>query len=289
VGALSWCARALLAGAICLAPSGNASADDTCGEIVSLETHGRSTTSYSLAVPPAAAASQVKATPAVLVLLPGSSGSVALDSNGCATRLRGNWLVRSRDLFRQAGLGTALVDAPSDHRGEDGLRGFRLAERHAEDVGKVIADLRTRTGAPVWLVGTSRGSISAANAASRLTGPGAPDGIILASPVTSGRASGYKPWLAQTVLRTELEAIRVPVLVVAHAADTCVRSPPGLAGSIAARANGSREQTVTVTGGQSGRRDAGMGACEGRSHHGFLGQEAEVIAGIARFVRGEPY
>jgi hypothetical protein len=283
---LRW-AQTLLALAICLGSSGSVSADDACGEVVSLDSHGRSTTSYSLAMPPASATQERLAT---LVLLPGSSGYVALDGNGCATRLAGNWLVRSRELFHKAGFATALVDAPSDHRGRDGLRGFRLAAPHAEDIGQVVADLRKRAGTPVWLIGTSRGTISAANAASRLTGPAAPDGLILASPVTAGRDSGYKPWLWQTVLRTQLEVIRVPVLVVAHAADTCIRSPPGLAGSIAVRTNGSREQTVTVTGGRKGRRGATPeGACEGRSHHGFLGQEAEVVAGIARFVRGERY
>ncbi len=30
-------------------------------------------------------------------------------------------------------------------------------------------------------------------------------------------------------------------------------------------------------------------ACEGRSPHGFIGQEAEVAAGIARFVLGGKY
>ena len=192
-------------------------------------------------------------------------------------------------MLRQAGFATALVDAPSDHQSEVGLRGFRLAARHAEDIGKVIADLRTRTRAQVWLVGTSRGSISAANAASRLTGPAAPDGLVLTSPVTSGSDSRRQPWVAQTALAARLEAIRMPVLVVAHAGDTCVRSPPGLAGAIAGRTNGSRQQTVTITGGPEGLRAGGKRACAGRSHHGFLGQEAELAAGIARFVRGEKY
>ncbi len=51
-----------------------------------------------------------------------------------------------------------------------------MSAQHAEDIGKVIADVRERTKLPVWLVGTSRGAISAANAASRLTGPPRPTG-----------------------------------------------------------------------------------------------------------------
>jgi hypothetical protein len=73
--------------------------------------------------------------------------------------------VRSLPLFREAGIFTALVDAPSDYPGEEGLAGFRDTTRHAEDLGKVIADARAGTKAQVWVVGTSRGTISAANAA----------------------------------------------------------------------------------------------------------------------------
>jgi hypothetical protein len=189
-----------------------------------------------------------------LVLLPGGPGYVALDARGCATRLKGNSLVRSRELFHAAGFVTALVDAPSDYRGQDGLAGFRLSAQHAEDIGKVISDVRQRTNMPVWLVGTGRGAISAANAASRLKGAAAPDGLVLTSPVTSGRVGGYKAWVVQTVLGARLDAIRIPVLVVVHAADTCVRTPPALAGRITQQANGPREQTVTVTGGRGGGR-----------------------------------
>ena len=58
---------------------------------------------------------------------------------------------------------TALVDAPSDYPGEEGLGGFRLAPAHAEDLGKLIEDVRARVKAPVWLAGHSRGTVSVAN------------------------------------------------------------------------------------------------------------------------------
>ena len=65
-------------------------------------------------------------------------GYLALDATGCTTKLAGNSLVQSLDLFQAAGFATALVDAPSDYRGGDGLGGFRLSAQHAEDIGKVI-------------------------------------------------------------------------------------------------------------------------------------------------------
>lgn len=216
---------ALSAGAILssfLSRPATAQSGGACGGVVSLKGHDDSRTKYSLAGYSANAT-------AVLVLLPGGSGFVDLDANGCARRLKGNSLVRTRGLFHGRGFATALVDAPSDHQAADGLGGFRIAPAHAEDIGRIVDDLRRRTGLPVWLAGTSRGSISAANAAARLQGTATPDGLVLTSPVTSGRVGGFKAWVAQTVFSVRLAAIRVPVLVVgpcgrqmlSHAARTC--------------------------------------------------------------------
>jgi hypothetical protein len=263
------------------------SAADTCGELVSLGTHERSTTRYSFAPPKAGAAS---GGPIAVVLLAGGGGHLDLDDDGCARQLTGNSLVRSMPLFRAAGFFAALVDAPSGYHGEDGLGGFRVAEAHAQDLGKVITDVRARSKGQVWLVGTSRGSISAVNAAARLSGASAPDGVVLTSALMAGQVGAKKAWVAHSVFDLRLEAIRVPVLVVGHAADLCLRSPAGLMGNIVARTSGVREQVVTVTGGPAARSGTpSVSACEGRSPHGFVDQEAEVAAGIARFVRGGAY
>ena len=253
-----------------------------CGQVVTLATREGAETTYSLAGPSNSA-------DAALVLLPGGGGFLDIDTHGCPRRLKGNSLVRTRSLSHSQGLVPALVDAPSDHQGPDGLGAFRTTPEHAEDLGQVIADVRHRTRLPVWLIGTSRGTISAVNAASRLTGLQAPDGLVLTSPVTSGRIGSDKAWVAQTVFSLDLEAIRLPVLAVAHAADKCIRTPPKLAAKITRRTNGVREQHVTVTGGSGWNGPADVIACKGRSPHGFVGQENEVIAGIARFVRGGSY
>jgi hypothetical protein len=121
---------------------------------------------------------------------------------------------------------------------------------HAQDLGKVIADVRTRVGGPVWLVGTSRGTISAANAASRLTGPAAPDGIVLTSALMVGNR-GQKAFVTR--------GAREQVVTVTGGPGTS----RGAAGTIA--------------------------VCEGRSPHGFVDQEEAVTADIARFIRGERY
>lgn len=245
-----------------------------CGEVVTVGTHNGTTMRYALTVPPGAKGA--------LVLLPGGSGYLELDAQGCPQKLKGNSLVRSQELFQREGFATALVDAPSDYQGRDGLEDFRARPAHAEDLGKVIADLRARVKGPVWVVGTSRGSISAANAASRLKDV---DGVVLTSPVTFGTVGGRKAWTAQTVYDVPLGDIRAPMLVLGHAQDGCFRSPPAGGQAIAKSYRGTRAQVVVVSGGTPGPGKP----CQGRSPHGFHGIEAEVAAGIVRFVRGGQY
>lgn len=276
----------LLSATACLAQSPPAPPAVPCGEVMIIATQRRSTMHYAFAHP---LSGDTQGGPITLVLLAGGSGHVDLDAGGCPRALQGNSLVRSIPLFHAAGFGTALVDAPSDYHGEDGLGGFRIASQHAEDIGKLIDELRARTQGAVWLVGTSRGTISAVNAGARLSGPSAPDGIVLTSALMSGQHAAKKGWVAQTVFDLPLGAIRLPLLVVGHAADACIRSPASRMGEISARTHGARQQVVTVTGGPVPPGTPSIGACEGRSPHGFVDQEAEVVAGIARFIRGGNY
>jgi len=159
-----------------------------CGEVVTLATHDRTTTRYALAGPKEAPAGDRVA----LVLLVGSGGDLDLDDRGCPRALKGNSLVRSLPYFHAEGFFTALVDVPSDHRGEEGLAGFRTSSDHAADLGLVVTDVRRRTSGSVWAIGTSRGTISAANVASRFTSLATPDGLVLTSAVTSGSRSGRR-------------------------------------------------------------------------------------------------
>jgi len=257
-----------------------------CGEVITIATHDHTTTRYTLAHKEGAPAPGA----ASLVLLVGGGGLLDLDDAGCPRALGRNVLIRMRPFLHDAGVLTALVDAPSDVRGEDGLAGFRIAAQHADDLGKVIGDLRRRTNGPVWLIGHSRGTISAANAAARLSGPVAPDGLILLSAMMSGDVFMKKPFVAQTVFDPPLEAIAVPVLIVGHEADNCVRSPARLMDSVAARTHGARQQVVAVTGGpiKPGRAPS-TADCGPGEPHDYVGQEGEIAVGIARFIAGGRY
>ena len=276
-----------LAKAVSIAQPSAAPLNESCGEVMTIQTHDRTTTGYALARGQDAPAQDARIT---LVLVVGGGGAVNLDDKGCPRSLSGNVLMRMRPLFHSAGFGTALLDAPSDHSSGDGLAGFRIAPQHAEDLGKIVSDVRKRTNGSVWLLGHSRGTISAANAAARLSDPAAPDGLVLLSAMMSGDARARKYFVAQTVFDVPLQAIKMPVLVIGQAADNCLRSPPNLMANIAERAKSARKQVATVTGGpiQPGRTPS-LATCEVREPHDFVDQEAEVAAGILRLVRGGSY
>lgn len=258
---------------------------DGRGEVVKLETHDRMTTRYALAQGAPAAGARIALMPLV-----GGGGNINLDDKGCPRSLSRNVLMRMLPLFHRAGFVTVLVDAPSDAFDGDGLAELRTTPQHAEDLAKLIGDVRTRTNGSLWLVGHSRGTISAANAAARLTGSVAPDGVVLLSAMMSGDARARKLLARQSVFDLPLAAIKTPVLVIGHAADNCERSPAGLTENITARTQGAREQVGTVTGGPTKPgRMPNLSACEVGEPHDFVTQEVEIAAGIERFIRGGSY
>ncbi len=254
-----------------------------CGEVRGFEPPAGGRFAVSLAVP---------AMPpvVVLLLLPGGNGVVDLDDGGCAQGLRGNSLVRAMPAFVAGGAVAALVDAPAEWRGRDGLAGFRVERGHAEALGIAIRALREAYRVPVWLVGTSRGAISAANAATALSPPAAPDGVVLTSPVSAGLVAGSaarasRPWVAHDVFGFPLGRIAMPLLVLGHAADSCRASPPANVERIVEAAQASPRRQAMLLEGGPGSPPGDPLACEGRSPHGFIGQDAEMAAAILRFVR----
>ncbi len=206
------------------------------------------------------------------ILLVGGSGALSIPDRGSAAWGRnGNFLLRVRGLLRERGILAIVVGPPSDHG--DGLGIWRLSADHATDLGAMAAEARRRWGvARVWLIGTSNGTLSAANAAARLPA-GAIDGIVLSATVTRlgrvGRESG-----ASTVNEVALANIRVPTLLVHHRDDGCYASPFDGAESLRRRLSGAaRVDVVGVAGGDPPR----SGPCDPLAAHGFLGVEAQAV------------
>jgi hypothetical protein len=105
-----------------------------------------------------------------------------------------------------------------------------------------------------------------------------------------GNPKAKKYWVAQTVFSVDLAAIKAPLLLIGHAADSCLRSPAHLMAGIAAKAGSPRRQVANVTGGPAiVGRPPSVEACEVGEAHDFVDQEAEIAAGILRFMGGGRY
>jgi dienelactone hydrolase len=211
---------------------------------------------------------------AAVVLFAGGHGGLQIDERGAMQWGRGNFLVRSRQLFADQGFAVAVIDAPSDRQSPRFLGGFRQSPEHAADVQAVIAWLRAELKLPVWLIGTSRGTQSVAAAAIRLRGSGGPDGIVLTSTILSDPRG-------RPVTDMAVEKIQVPILVVHHKEDACrsclYSDIPRLMPKLSASA---RHELVIFRGGVNTGDP-----CEGRAYHGFNGLENDVVGRIAAWIR----
>jgi len=186
-----------------------------------------------------------------------------------------NFLIRSRDKFAAAGFLVASVDAPSDH--QEGLDNVRHTGEHAQDIAAVIAYLRRQAPVPVWLIGTSMGTISAANVAARLKSGGA-DGLVLTSSIV-----GQNRRTASVDTLVDVGEIAMPTLVVHNKEDGCLLCPFSLVPSFVERfKRAPRKALIAVSGGDPPQSEP----CEALSRHGYLGIEDEVVGDIVRWVKG---
>jgi pimeloyl-ACP methyl ester carboxylesterase len=203
---------------------------------------------------------------AAVVLMTGGHGGLQLTPAGAITWGGGNFLIRSRQLFVDQGLMVIVVDAPSDHQSSPYLQNFRQKPEHAADLKAVMAWVRGTHRLLVWLVGTSRGTESAAYVATELPGAEGPDGVVLTSTILKDRRGLPVPDM-------RLDRIRVPVLVVHHEQDGCAFCPFNVIPTLMTRlGNSSRTRLLSFTGGDD-RGDP----CGAFAHHGYNGQEAEVV------------
>lgn len=213
---------------------------------------------------------------AAVILFAGGHGGLQIAANGSLGWGEGNFLVRTRQFFADQGLMVAVVDAPSDRQAPPYLGGFRQTAEHAADIKAAIAWLRGQAKLPVWLVGTSRGTQSAAYVATQLDRADGPDGIVLTSTILTEDKGRPVPAMP-------LDKLRIPVLVVHHEQDGCrhclFSDMPALMSKLEPL---SRKQLLTFKGGVS-RGDP----CEAMAHHGFNGLEREVVAQIAAWISAQ--
>jgi len=158
---------------------------------------------------------------ASVILFAGGHGALGLRSASSMKWGSEGFLVRSRDKFADHDFMVAVVDAPSDQ--QQGMNPmFRMSGAHASDIGAVAAYLKKQKDVPVWLVGTSMGTFSAARGA---IAKGI-DGLVLTSTITRAMPE----WMLakshpDAVASMALEEITAPTLIVSHRKDACKITP----------------------------------------------------------------
>lgn len=208
---------------------------------------------------------------AVALLFSGGDGSVGLRDRGIPTP-GSNFLVRTRTLFLKRGIATAVVDAPADNN--SGMSdSFRSGNDHATDIAAVIDDVKKRfPGAKIYLVGTSRGAISAGYAGAALSGR--IDGVVLTSSLFNPSRAGAG------LSEFDFRSLKTPVLLVHHRQDDCRETPYSQAQLL-----GEAFPLISVSGGDAPR----SGPCAPFSYHGYLGREEPVVEAISAWIFGKPF
>jgi pimeloyl-ACP methyl ester carboxylesterase len=151
---------------------------------------------------------------------------------------------------------------------------FRTSPQHAKDIRKIIAYLKEKHRVTsLYLVGTSKGTLSAASLASVFDDPSI-GGVIL--------TAVYPPADMGGIDLTEIDA---PVLIVHHVHDQCRATP--YQGAMDLKNRLTESPKVDVVGVIGGSPPA-SGPCEALSSHGFYGVEQPVVRVITDWLAGKP-
>ncbi len=205
----------------------------------------------------------------------GGKGDVKITDSGQVTNYSKNFALRLRGRhLSEGGYAIAVIGPPSDHLSD--IRRFRSTSSHAEDIGKAISYLRQKFGVPVWLHGTSWGSVSVANAAVRLKDVETrPDGIILSASIMKANKGG------SNLFRMDLDEINGPVLILHHKKDSCEKTPARKVDDLSKKLVNARPVLpIIYEGGGVAQGDR----CEARHFHGFVGLDKTVANDIHKFI-----
>jgi hypothetical protein len=217
---------------------------------------------------PMYAMSNPKAT-ATIILLPGGDAGTGKIVDGKPSS--GNFLSRSRSVFYAENFNVLVVYRSSDLNGLD--YGYRVSKEHVGELAKVIAYAKQSFGKPIWLVGTSRGTVSGTAAAIAL-GDNEVQGLVLTSSVTSKKTGA--------IATQNIASLKIPTLVVHHKYDACKICVPYEASRITTDLKSAPvKKFVMIEGGSNPEGDP----CEGKHWHGFVNFENETVIIITDWIK----
>jgi pimeloyl-ACP methyl ester carboxylesterase len=199
---------------------------------------------------------------AAIVMLPGGSGEIGLTRGG-DIRHNDNFVVRTRGLWNARGYAVLIPDTID----RANLRGLRSSPEYARVVIGMIGFAHDQVAAPVFLLGTSQGSIAAMNGAAHAP-PETLAGVVLTESVSVLGGSG------ETVFDANPQDVRVRALVLANQDDRCDVAPPAMAAKIVAAMTHSPDVKLELVSGGVSRSSRDCGSL---TPHGYYGIEDRVV------------
>jgi len=240
-------------------------------EIVTIPTRSGVTESYLLIRNPPSATPKV-----VIIALVGGYGVVGMAGKEAPLKFgpATNFLIRIRSDLVDTDFVEVVVDAPSDKQGPFGMSDeFRLGPDHLTDIRAVLADIKKRfPDGRIYLVGHSRGTVSAAALAAKLGD--AVQGVVLMS--TASNRDKHGPALSTF----NFASIKIPVLLVHHRDDGCATNPYYNAERLS-----KSFPLISVSGGDPPQ----SGPCDSQAAHGYWGRDKPVAQAIKNWMLGRDY
>ena len=197
--------------------------------------------------------------------------------NGIPGGSNAGFLDTSRTVFSDLNVSYAMFAPPSDHAG--GLRddprqlasSYRVSDDHIRDVEPIIAWLRQKSPAPIWLVGVSAGTISVGWLGTRVREP--VDGLVFSSSIFRG---------TNRVGTLGLQNIRVPTMITHHAKDGCKYDPPEMVQVFTKFLPAEIKREIRLFDGGGNR---GSDPCHQGTFHTYYGIERDVATAIVAFIK----
>jgi pimeloyl-ACP methyl ester carboxylesterase len=210
---------------------------------------------------------------ATVVLFSGGGGGYGNVKDPTDWPRGNNFLIRTAAMFGDRPLNVVIPGRSSDTPSLDWH--VRTSPEHIADNLALLREVKRHAPTlPIWIVGTSRGTVSAA-ATAIADVEGLAGGLVLTSSVVDSRKNGNLP-------SQSLGRITVPTLVLHHEHDACKAcSPSGVSWIMRGLSNTPIKAQVMVSGGED---QAEGDPCEGMHTHGFRGIERKVVDKIIAWI-----